>query len=174
VLDWSATETAALLDISVASANSALQRGRETLRNELPERPSEREAPELSEDEQRLLAGFIATHESGDAVAAAALMREDIRVTMPPQPVVYDGRDALAPLFEIAFGPEGMGDWRLVPTRANRQPAAASYLRKPGETEWRAFKFDILRCEEGGIAEITTFDASLFERFGLPLTLADR
>jgi RNA polymerase sigma-70 factor (TIGR02960 family) len=174
VLDWSAAETAALLDISVASANSALQRGRETLRSELPERPSEREAPELSEDEQRLLAGFIATHESGDAAAAAALMREDIRVTMPPQPMVYDGRASLAPLFEIAFGPEGMGDWRLVPTRANRQPAAASYLRKPGETEWRAFKFDILRCEDGGIAEITTFDATLFERFGLPLTLADR
>jgi RNA polymerase sigma-70 factor (TIGR02960 family) len=174
VLDWSAAETAALLDISVASANSALQRGRETLRNELPERPSERRAPELSEDEQRLLAGFIATHESGDAAAAAELMREDIRVTMPPQPVVYDGRASLAPLFEVAFGSNGMGDWRLVPTRANRQPAAASYLRRPGETEWRAFKFDILRCEAGGIAEITTFDAALFERFGLPLTLDDR
>jgi RNA polymerase sigma-70 factor (ECF subfamily) len=171
VLDWSAAETAALLDISVASANSALQRGRETLRTELPERPSEREAPELSEDEQRLLAGFIATHESGDAAAAAELMREDIRVTMPPQPIVYDGRAALAPLFGIA---DSMGDWRLVPTRANRQPAAASYLRKPGETEWRAFKFDILRCEDGGIAEITTFDSTLFEQFGLPLTLADR
>src|SRR3954470_17520126 len=82
VLDWSAAETAALLDISVASANSALQRGRETLRTELPERPSEREAPELSEDEQRLLAGFIATHQSGEYAAAAALMREDIRATM--------------------------------------------------------------------------------------------
>jgi RNA polymerase sigma-70 factor (ECF subfamily) len=67
-----------------------------------------------------------------------------------------------------------MGDWRLVPTRANRMPAAASYLRKRGETEWRAFKFDILRCEDGGIAEITTFDATLFEQFGLPLTLTDR
>ena len=77
-------------------------------------------------------------------------MREDIRVTMPPQPMVFDGRDALAPLLETAFGPDGMGEWRLVPTRANRMPAAASYLRKPGETEWRAFKFDILRCEEGG------------------------
>jgi sigma-70-like protein len=171
VLDWSAAETAALLDISVASANSALQRGRETLRTELPERPSEREAPELSEDEQRLLAGFIATHQSGEYAAAAALMREDIRATMPPQPVVYDGRAALAPLFELAGS---MGDWRLVPTRANRQPAAASYLRKPGETEWRAFKFDILRCEDGGIAEITTFDSTLFAQFGLPLTLADR
>ena len=95
-------------------------------------------------------------------------MREDIRVTMPPQPMVFDGRDAIAPLLATAFGPEGMGDWRLVPVRANRMPAAASYLRKRGETEWRAFKFDVLRVEDGGIAEITTFDASLFEQFGLP------
>src|SRR4051812_16492159 len=79
VLDWSAAETAALLDLSVAAANSALQRGRETLRHELPERPSERRATdELSEEEQRLLAGFIAAHEAGDAEASAALMREDI------------------------------------------------------------------------------------------------
>ncbi len=67
-----------------------------------------------------------------------------------------------------------MGEWRLVPTRANRQPAAASYLRKRGETEWRAFKLDILRCEDGGVAEITTFGAELFEQFGLPAVLADR
>jgi RNA polymerase sigma-70 factor (TIGR02960 family) len=175
VLDWSAAETAELLDISVASANSALQRGRETLRNELPERPSERRvSDELSEEEQRLLAGFIAAHEAGDAEASAALMREDIRVTMPPQPVVFDGRDSIAPLLETAFGPEGLGEWRLVATRANRMPAAASYLRKRGETEWRAFKFDILRVEDGAVAEITTFDATLFEQFGLPLVLDER
>ncbi len=59
VLDWSAAETAKLLDVSVASANSALQRGRETLRNELPERPSERrDGSELSAEEQRLLAAL--------------------------------------------------------------------------------------------------------------------
>jgi RNA polymerase sigma-70 factor (ECF subfamily) len=175
VLDWSAAETAALLDISVASANSALQRARETLRTELPERPSERQVSSdvLSEDEQRLLAGFIAAHEACDAEASAALMREDIRITMPPLTMVYDGRDTIAPLLARAFGPEREGDWRLVPTRANRMPTAASYLRRPGETEWRAFKFDILRCQDGGVAEITTFGPALFEAFGLPLVLAD-
>jgi RNA polymerase sigma-70 factor (TIGR02960 family) len=175
VLDWSAAETAALLELSVASANSALQRGRETLRNELPERPSDRPATdELSEEEQRLLAGFIAAHEAGDAVASAALMREDIRVTMPPQPMVFDGRDAIAPLLETAFGPAGMGEWRLVPTRVNRMPAAASYLRERGGTEWRAFKLDVLRVQDGGVAEITTFDATLFEQLGLPAVLEGR
>jgi hypothetical protein len=63
---------------------------------------------------------------------------------------------------------EGTGEWRLVPTRANRMPTAASYLRQPGDTEFRAFKLDVLRVEGGRIAEITTFDASLFPAFGLP------
>ena len=167
VLEWPAADAAAMLDLSVAAANSALQRARATLRDELPARPAAPVA--LSADEQRLLEGFIANHESGDYEAAAALMREDIRVTMPPSPDLYEGRDALKPLFAIATD---MGDWRLVPVRANRMPGAASYLRRPGDSEWRAFKFDILRCEDGGIAEITTFDSDLFAAFGLPETLS--
>ena len=63
------------------------------------------------------------------------------------------------------------GDWRLLPTRANRMPTAASYLRRPGDTEFRAFKLDVLRIEDGAIAEITTFGPALFPHFGLPATL---
>jgi RNA polymerase sigma-70 factor (TIGR02960 family) len=171
VLDWSAAETASILELSVPAANSALQRARATLRDRLPEVPQER-PEDLSEEERRLLEGFIATHEAADAAGAIELMREDIRVTMPPHPYFYEGRAALAPLLERAFGPEeNMGEWRLVPTRANRQPAAASYLRRPGDTEWRAFKLDILRCEGGRVAEVTTFDSTLFPRFGLAPTL---
>jgi RNA polymerase sigma-70 factor (ECF subfamily) len=61
-------------------------------------------------------------------------------------------------------------DQRQPPT-ANRQPTAASYLRAPGDTEFRAFTLDVLRIEGGAIAEITTFDARLFPAFGLPPTL---
>ena len=64
-----------------------------------------------------------------------------------------------------------VGDWRLVPTRANRMPAAASYLRAWGEIEFRAFKLDVLRVEDGAVAEITTFGTDLFPAFGLPATL---
>ena len=64
-----------------------------------------------------------------------------------------------------------MGQWRLIPVRANRMPAAASYLRRPGDTQFRAFKFDVMRIEAGMIAEITTFSADLFPAFGLQLTL---
>ena len=60
-----------------------------------------------------------------------------------------------------------MGEWRLVPVGANRMPAAASYLRRPGDSEFRAFKLDVMRIEAGMIAEITTFNADLFPAFGL-------
>jgi RNA polymerase sigma-70 factor (TIGR02960 family) len=168
VLDWPAREVADLLEVRVAAVNSALQRARATLREHLPaERREEWTAPEISDAEREMLDRFIEFHERGDADAAVALVTEDIRITMPPHPYFYEGRDAMAPLLESAFGPDGMGQWRLVPTRANRQPAAASYLRRPGETEFRAFKLDVLRVRDGRIAEITTFDASLFEAFGL-------
>jgi RNA polymerase sigma-70 factor (TIGR02960 family) len=166
VLGWSASETATMLDSSVAACNSALQRARETLRERLPERPSEWSGDEPTAAELELLDRFIDAHERADAAAAAALAREDIRITMPPNPWVYEGLEAIRPLLEQ--GLTAPGEWRLVATRANRMPTAASYLRAHGDTEFRAFKFDVLRIEDGLIAEITTFDARLFEAFGLP------
>jgi len=90
---------------------------------------------------------------------------------MPPYPFRYDGVAAIAPLLERAFGPARDGDWRLLPTGANRMPAAASYLRRPGDSQFRAFKLDVLRIENGRIAEITTFGARLFPALGLPPSL---
>ncbi len=119
--------------------------------------------------ERQLLEAFIDAHERADATAAAALARDDIRITMPPHPWCFDGLDAIRPLLEE--GRTAPGQWRLLPTRANRQPTAASYLRTHGDAEFRAFKFDVLRIEGGRIAEITTFGASLFPAFGLPATL---
>ncbi len=87
---------------------------------------------------------------------------------MPPLPMLFEGRNALGGLMRQAMD---MGEWRLVPTRANRQPAAASYLRAPGESEFKAFKLDVLRTAGGRIAEITTFGWQAFPSFGLPETL---
>jgi len=169
VLGWSAGETASLLETTVAAANSALQRARATLRERLPARPSEWIGPEPSEQERVVLERFIDAHERADAAAAVALAREDIRVTMPPHPWCYDGLASIAPLLQQGLSEPG--EWRLVATRANRQPTAASYLRARGDSEFRAFKLDVLRIEGGFIAEITTFDARLFPAFGLPPTL---
>jgi RNA polymerase sigma-70 factor (ECF subfamily) len=82
---------------------------------------------------------------------------------MPPNPWIYDGREEIRPLMATAAA---MGDWRLFPVAANRMPTAASYLRGPGDSQFRAFKLDVMRIEEG-----TTFSAELFPAFGLPLTL---
>ena len=68
---------------------------------------------------------------------------------MPPYPHCFQGLDGLAPLFERAFGPDRDGDWRLLPTAANRMPAAGSYLRRPGDTLFRPFKLDVLRVDGG-------------------------
>jgi RNA polymerase sigma-70 factor (ECF subfamily) len=171
VLGWSASETAGALEMSVAAANSALQRARATLQEQPAERRLQSSTADTSAQEQALLQGFIETHMSGDTEAALALVREDIRVTMPPNPWCFDGIEAIKGLMARSSDREGLGEWRLVETRANRQPAAASYLRAPGDTVFRAFKIDVLRIEDGLIAEITTFSARLFDAFGLPATL---
>jgi RNA polymerase sigma-70 factor (TIGR02960 family) len=170
VLGWSAKESADLLELSVPAVNSALQRARATLREHLPSEGRERwVAREATEAERRALEGFIDAHQRGDSEAALALIADDVRVTMPPEGYLFDGRAAVAPLIERAHSGAD-GDWRLVATAANRQPAAASYLRAPGADAFRAVKLDVLRIAGGKIAEVTTFGASRFEVFGLPMT----
>lgn len=168
VLGWSASETASALGTSVAAANSALQRARATMQSHLPPRRAEWSAHEPSAPERALLEQFIAAHERLDAEAAIAVAAQDLRITMPPNPSIFDGRDAIRPLMADAAA---MGDWRLFPVAANRMPAAASYLRRPGDSQFRAFKLDVMRVEEGLIAEVTTFNAELFPAFGLAPTL---
>jgi RNA polymerase sigma-70 factor, ECF subfamily len=188
VLGWSAKETASLLDASVASVNSALQRAREALKRHLPERRLEwSKAAAPSEDERAVLRRFMDAMERADPVAATELLREDVRATMPPTPSWHDGREAIAAALAQSLAPgspDYMGRWRLVPIDANRQPAAAAYLCRPGESEFRAFGLDVLRIEGGLVAEITAFlqpgldtgdfrierGWDLFRAFGLPLT----
>jgi RNA polymerase sigma-70 factor (TIGR02960 family) len=167
VLEWSASETAAALEMSVPAANSALQRARATLEERLPAR--EAVVAEASVDERALLDRLIDAHERADVAAAVALMRDDVRITMPPRPWLFEGLDVVRPMLEEGLGAEG--EWRLVLTRANRMPAAASYLRAWDDTEFRAFKIDLIRLEGGLVAELTTFGSDLFEAFGLPPTL---
>lgn len=172
VLGLSAAETAELLGTSVAAANSAVQRARETMKGHLPSHRADWRAAPPNAEEGRLLAAFIEAHERCDAAAALAAAAQDLRVTMPPLPLCFDGRDAVAVLLERAFGADREGDWRLLPTALNRMPAAASYLRRDGDSVFRAFKLDVLRVEDGSIAEITTFGPQLFPELGLAPTLA--
>lgn len=168
VLGWPAVDTATLLETSVPAANSALQRARATLQEHLPARRSEWSAPAAGDRERELLGQFIAAHERGDARLAVSIAARDLRVTMPPLPYLYEGIEVIGPLMDRAMRD---GEWRLVPTAANRMPTAASYLRAPGDATFRAFKFDVLHVRDGLIAEITTFGPQLFAAFGLPPTL---
>ena len=91
---------------------------------------------------------------------------------MPPEPGVWQGRDALIESWAPAMaGPTKWGDWHMVPTRANRQPAAAAYLRRPGRPTYLAMAVDVLRVEGGMITDITTFPRHVFPFFGLPMHL---
>jgi RNA polymerase sigma-70 factor (TIGR02960 family) len=168
VLGWPASETASVLGTSVAATNSALQRARATMQSHLPARRAEWTAREPSAEERALLEQFIEAHERCDTEAAIAIAAQDVRITMPPSPWHFDGPEAIRPLMANAAS---MGVWRLIPVGANRMPAAASYLQRPGDSEFRAFKFDVMRMEAGVIAEITTFGAELFPAFGLKPTL---
>ncbi len=138
------------------------------MQSHLPARRAEWSVREPTAAERELLEQFIAAHERLDTEAAVAIAAQDVRITMPPSPWRFDGPDAIRPLMAEAAS---MGDWRLAPVDANRMPAAASYLRRPGDTQFRAFKLDVMRIEAGVIMEITTFNAELFAAFGLAPTL---
>jgi RNA polymerase sigma-70 factor (ECF subfamily) len=172
VLGWSAVETAALLDTSVASVTSALQRARVTLKDNRPEEPAAwTPATEPSVEERALLQRYMDAHARADAPALVAMMRADVRFTMPPQPALYLGRVEVGEFLTEAL--RTVGEFRLVATTANRMPAAANYLRAPGDTQFRALALDVLRFVGGQLAEITTFEPSLFTYFGLPEIWSD-
>lgn len=171
VLGWSAREVAGILEMTVAAVNSARQRARSTMRTQLPAGRQEWNATgPRSVDEQAVLKSYMDAWERADAALLTNLLRDDARWAMPPAALWFDGRLAIERLFDLY--PIGwQGDFRMVPTAANRQPAAAAYLRVTGESEYRLVSINVLRIEDGKIAEVTTFAPSLCRAFGLPDTL---
>ena len=170
-LGWSAKEAAAALDTSVPAINSALQRARASLQERLPG-PRQDWAPARTptDEERALLVRFMAAWERADADALVAMMREDVRWAMPPAPLWFDGRDAIAKLFD-AFPIGWNGDVRVVATAANRQPAMASYLQPHGGSTHALAALTVLRIEDARIVELTNFAPELLRRFGLPATI---
>jgi RNA polymerase sigma-70 factor (ECF subfamily) len=173
VLGWSASDSAELLEINVAALNSALQRARSTMRKHLPERRAEWSAPEeTTEPEQSLLLRFMEAHERADMPAIASLLREDVRMVMPPIAVWFDGRDAVTTAMGVGFGTMVGHELRTIATAANRQPAFVMYTRPPGEATFKALVLTIVKVENGRVVELTGFDPkTMLPAFGLPLTL---
>ena len=174
VLGWPAKDAAELLDSSVASVNSALARAREGLKQQLPERRLEwAPGSDPTREERALLRRYVDATERADAHDLMVLMREDARFSMPPEPGVWVGRDAILAAWTdgCAFDTEKFGHMRGLLTRANMQPAVACYLRQPGDSEYRPLGLDVIRIEEGLVAEIVMFPPNLFPAFDLPPTL---
>ena len=142
----------------------------------LPERrdewPSDTDATAA---ERELLQRMVEYSETPEPLAFKRLVSEDVRFSMPPYPGVWVGRDAVVESWiDGGFGSEAFGSLRCVITRANRQPAVANYVRKPGEESYSAMALDVLGIRNGEVADIVTFDGSVFGWFGLPETLPAR
>jgi RNA polymerase sigma-70 factor (ECF subfamily) len=171
VLGYRASEVAMMLDTSEASVNSALQRARATLESFAPV-GRERAPLPSSTHERELVARFADAFEAGDLDRVLALLTDDAWVTMPPEPFEYQGHDAIAAFFAIAFATRWPERHRLVPTRANGQPAFGHYIRDPQAEVVRGVGMLVLTLEGDQIAQITRFGgAALLGRFGLPRTL---
>ncbi|WP_433380627.1 sigma-70 family RNA polymerase sigma factor [Streptosporangium sp. CA-115845] len=176
VLGWPAKQTAALLEGSVASVNSAVQRARATLREHLPERRLEwAPSAEPTERERAVLRRYMDAVEHADLGAVAALLAEEVRATMPPYPMWFQGRDAVVASLAESWdtgSPDYVGRFQMVETRANGGPAAAAYVRRLGEHTYRAVAIGVLRIEDDRVVELTAFhDPALFPAFALPMAL---
>ena len=163
VLRWRASEVAELLETSVASVNSALQRARATLDAVEPEPTG---APTVEADQQALLARYVDCFERYDVDALVALLQEDATFCMPPYRLWLRGPEQVAGWL---LGPGiGCRDSRLVPTAANGCPAFGAY-RPAGPGAHAPFALVVLEISGDRIAAIHNYlDTRLFAAFGLP------
>ena len=171
VLGYRASEVASMLDTTEVSVNSALQRARATLESAVPIRRERAPLPQ-SAHERELLARFADAFEAGDLDRVLALLTDDAWVTMPPEPFEYQGHDTIAAFLSHAFAARWQERHRLVPTRANGQPAFGHYIPDPQSGIVRGVGVLVLTLEGEQIAQLTRFGgAGLLARFGLPRTL---
>jgi len=165
VLAFSASETAEILDLSVAAVNSQLQRARANLAGRLPDRSQQAVRLELgAEAERRLVTGLVTAWEARDVDAFVALLIDDVRLSMPPLPAWFDGiesvRGFLARMFETP--------WRLDVSSANAQPALICWQNSNAGAAYHLGGLTVLTLRRGRIAALTCFLAPIVEDFFLP------
>ncbi len=163
VLCWQAAEVAELLDTTVASLNSALQRARATTGQLDLSKPCEEP---LSEADRLLLSRYVAAFEAYDISGLVTLLHEDASISMPPFAMWLSGREDLRAWY-LGYGIGCKGS-RLIPIAANGSPAFAQYRADPdgGHAPW---SIQVLELSGGRVAHVHHFlDTALFARFGLP------
>jgi RNA polymerase sigma-70 factor (TIGR02960 family) len=171
VLGYRAAEVAEMLEASEASVNSLLRRARTAFDSRLPAAGRERAPLPNSKLERDIVGRFAETVETGDIAGMVALLTDDAWLTMPPLPHAYQGRNAIAAFLHGAEERRG-APMRLVPTRANTQPAFGCYLSAAETDVARAFSLLVLTLEGDQISAVTWFaDSGVFPPFGLPRML---
>jgi len=172
-LGFRARDVAAILGTSEASVMSALHRARTALEAELPARRDQAPLPN-SPTERQLATRFADAFEAGDVDGVVSLLTGDARLTMPPEPLEYHGPAAIARFLSTVPAGGHLEMFKLVPTRANGQPAYGCYLRDPRAPIAHAYGLMVLTLSGSRVAAITGFlDTSVFPYFGLPRTLPD-
>ena len=171
VLGFRTAEVAELLDTGEGAVKGALQRARAALRKRLPAADRERAPRPNSAGERRLVARFADAVQSGDVGEIVSLLTDDALLTMPPQPLEYQGHDAISAFLLQRADLRGV-PLRVVPTRANTQPAFGCYLPDARGAIARPYGLIVLTLEGEAVAAITWFaDTAVFAHFGLPRTL---
>jgi RNA polymerase sigma-70 factor, ECF subfamily len=171
VLGFSAREVAESLDTTVASVNSAMQRARKAVSERLPDRSQQATLRSLGDDRTRaLIEAYLDAWQRADVDALRALLAEDAVFSMPPWPIWWQGGETIAGFATTAA--RVCPSTSKVATRANGQPAVASYGLDPESGRYGASAIDVFTFEGDAIKEITAFvNPELFERFGLPAEL---
>jgi RNA polymerase sigma-70 factor (TIGR02960 family) len=171
VLGFHASEAARILDTTEESVTSALKRARATLERH-QKSPAQREPapPPHSAAEQDLVGRLTKAFEAADVDGIVAMLTEDAWLTMPPLPLEYQGRDLAAQFLRTtAFRPGWTA--RLLPARANCQPAFGFYARDPDTGSFYTVGLMVLTLSGTQISAMTRFDPGMLPRFGLPATL---
>jgi RNA polymerase sigma-70 factor (ECF subfamily) len=169
-LAFRTAEVAEMLDSSEGSVKGALQRARATVDDRLAGNSRQRVPLPSSARERELAGRFAAALEIGDTDQIVSLLSDDALLTMPPQPYEYQGAQRIAAFLHQRTALHGK--LRLVPTRANGQPAFGCYLPDPQAAIARAYGLFVLTLDNDRIAALTWFgERSLLARFGLPRTL---
>lgn len=173
VLGFPASEAARILDTSTESVTSALKRARAAL--ERHQRSAGQRAPAPppnSAAERALVDRLTRAFEAADVAGIVALLTEDAWLTMPPLPLEYQGRELAAGFLSATTLRPG---WtaRLLPTRANRQPAFGVYARDPQTGGFATVGLTVLTLSGTQVCAMTHFGGGILPRFGLPATLAN-
>jgi RNA polymerase sigma-70 factor (ECF subfamily) len=157
VLGYSAQEVADLLETTVASVNSALQRARASADERLPERSQQATLRALGDDAlAEIVDGYVNAWQNGDVETVVSMLTEDATFAMPPLATWFGGRDEIE-VFLKGYPMSGLWQWRPLQVRANGQVALAFYSRHDGDQTYRPFALNVLTLRGNRISDVTAF-----------------